>query len=141
MSCCFGTTQNVWSYRCDLSHVCLLLFVYFLIFEELTGWNQQYPLNVGDLNACSHIAKELVEENVRIPWPELRFMCGDVIYGGHMTDLIDRSLLNTYLESFVCDELMSGFEIVMGMNAPSNWDMPIEDLLGYVRAFDLASGV
>jgi hypothetical protein len=29
----------------------------------------------------------------------------------------------------------------MGMNAPSNWDMPIEDLLGYVRAFDLASGV
>ena len=107
----------------------------------MTGWNQLYPLNVGDLTACSHIANELVEENVRIPWQELRFMCGDVIYGGHMTDLIDRSLLNTYLESFVCDELMSGFEIVMGMNAPSNWDMPIEDLLGYVRAFDLASGV
>jgi hypothetical protein len=91
-----------------------------------------YPFNLSDLNACSSIAKHQVEASDRIPWQDLRFLFGDVIYGGHITDPFDRNLLGTYLESFVCDELLSGFDILPGMSAPSSWDDRIDDLVGYV---------
>lgn len=98
------------------------------------GWNQSYPFNLSDLNACSLIAKNQVEANDRVPWQDLRFLIGEVIYGGHVTDSFDRNLLNTHLENFACDELLSGYEILSGLHTPAHWEDRIEDLMGYVSA-------
>lgn len=94
-----------------------------------------YPFNLSDLNACSQIAKQQVDISDRVPWQDLRFLFGDVIYGGHITDPFDRNLLNTYLELFACDELMSGFEILPGLQTPAGWDDTIENLTAHVSIF------
>jgi dynein heavy chain len=33
-----------------------------------------------------------------IPWDDLRYMFGEVFYGGHITDNMDRRCCTTYLE-------------------------------------------
>ena len=113
--------------RCSIvaDHVCKLS----------TGWNQIYPFNLSDLNACSYIAMHHIESSARVPWQDLRFLFGEVVYGGHITDAFDRNLLNTYLESFACDELLSGCEILPGFHTPANWDDRVEDIMNYVNLF------
>jgi hypothetical protein len=100
-----------------------------------TGWNQMYPFNMSDLHACSYVARHHNEVGDRVPWQDLRFLFGEVIYGGHITDTFDRNLLNTYLETFACDELLSGFEILPGLHTPANWDDRVEDIINYVSLF------
>lgn len=114
------------------------------ILWNLSGWNQLYAFNLGDLISCSQIAKQQVDDCDRVPWQDLRFLFGDVIYGGHITDPFDRNLLSTYLELFACDELMSGFDILPGMQTPTSWDDTMENLMAHVscpsRLLDLARG-
>ena len=89
---------------------------------------------MNDLDACSEISKRHIEVgDHRVPWNALRYFFGDIIYGGHITDRWDRNLLNTYLDLFACEELLSGFEILPGMQAPTNWDVRIDELVGQVR--------
>ena len=94
-----------------------------------------YPFSMSDLNACSYVARYHNEVGDRVPWQDLRFLFGEVIYGGHITDTFDRNLLNTYLETFACDELLSGFEILPGLHTPANWDDRVEDIINYVSLF------
>jgi dynein heavy chain len=42
------------------------------------------------------------------------------MYGGHVTDHYDRRLVATYLEAYLCDDLVEGFEIFPGCKTPQN---------------------
>ena len=100
------------------------------------GWNQRYPFNYGDLRACADISKEQIQFSEHlVPWQDLRFLFGDVIYGGHITDSFDRNIVFTYLELYVCDEVhqQSGFDIVPGMNSPTSWDEPYSSLVAHAQ--------
>ena len=44
----------------------------------------------------------------RVPWDDLRYIFGEIMYGGHITDNWDRRLCNTYLSAFVREELVEG---------------------------------
>lgn len=41
-----------------------------------------------------------------VPWADLRYLFGDIMYGGHITDGWDRRTNSTYLEVLIKPELL-----------------------------------
>ncbi|KAM6202712.1 dynein axonemal heavy chain 11 isoform 2-T2 [Rhynchocyon petersi] len=87
------------------------------------GWSRSYPFNLGDLTICANILYNYLEANPNVPWEDLRYLFGEIMYGGHITDDWDRKLCRVYLEEFmnpalIEDELM----LAPGFAAPPNLD-------------------
>ncbi|XP_044574110.1 dynein beta chain, ciliary [Drosophila ananassae] len=83
------------------------------------GWNRGYPFNVGDLTISVYVLYNYLEANTRVPWEDLRYLFGEIMYGGHITDDWDRRLCRTYLEEFMQPELIDGeLEYCQGFPAP-----------------------
>ncbi len=49
------------------------------------GWNKDYPFNTGDLIISMNVLYNYLEANNRIPWEDLRYLFGEIMYGGHIT--------------------------------------------------------
>lgn len=63
------------------------------------GWNRSYPFNYGDLTFSSRVLLNYLEDDLKaVPWDDLRYMFGEIIYGGHITDDWDKRLCQTYLQ-------------------------------------------
>lgn len=99
------------------------------------GWSRSYPFSPGDLTICTNILYNYLEANPNVPWEDLRYLFGEIMYGGHITDAWDRKLCQVYLEEFmnpslIEDELM----LAPGFAAPpysdySGYHQYIEDML------------
>ena len=98
------------------------------------GWNRRYPFNYEDLKACTDVLAGYLEDRPRVPWEDLRYVFGEVIYGGHITDQWDSRVCLTYLEQFINPETIDlaniatvgggnvgglGAEIVPGVPLPT----------------------
>lgn len=70
------------------------------------GWNRLYPFNVGDLTISVNVLYNYLEANNKIPWEDLRYLLGEIMYGGHITDDWDRRLCRTYLEVYMNPDLV-----------------------------------
>lgn len=70
------------------------------------GWNRSYPFNVGDLTISVNVLYNYLEANNRVPWEDLRYLFGEIMYGGHITDDWDRRLCRTYLEVYINPDLV-----------------------------------
>ncbi|VEN40996.1 unnamed protein product, partial [Callosobruchus maculatus] len=71
------------------------------------GWNKIYPFNVGDLTISVFVLFNYLEANTKVPWEDLRFLFGEIMYGGHITDDWDRRLCISYLEELLQPDLMT----------------------------------
>uniref|UniRef100_A0A668A8H9 Dynein axonemal heavy chain 11 n=1 Tax=Myripristis murdjan TaxID=586833 RepID=A0A668A8H9_9TELE len=80
------------------------------------GWNRKYPFNTGDLTISVNVLYNYLEANSQVPWEDLRYLFGEIMYGGHITDDWDRRLCRTYLEEYIKLALAPGFFV------PSNLD-------------------
>ncbi|XP_014471080.1 PREDICTED: dynein beta chain, ciliary-like [Dinoponera quadriceps] len=72
------------------------------------GWNRSYPFNVGDLTISASVLLNYLEGNAKVPWEDLRYLFGEIMYGGHITDDWDRRLCRTYLLEYLQPELVEG---------------------------------
>jgi dynein heavy chain, axonemal len=54
------------------------------------GFCRAYSFNTGDLGACGDVLFNYLEASLTVPWDDLRYMFGEVFYGGHITDEMDR---------------------------------------------------
>ena len=98
------------------------------------GWNRIYPFNTGDLTICVNVLHNYLEANTKVPWEDLRYLFGEIMYGGHITDDWDRRLCRTYLEEYMMQELLDGeIQYAPGFPAP-----PSTDLNGYHAYIDEA---
>ncbi|KAJ8873729.1 hypothetical protein PR048_024563 [Dryococelus australis] len=87
------------------------------------GWNKIYPFNVGDLNICVNVLYNYLEANSKVPWEDLRYLFGEIMYGGHITDDWDRRLCISYLEELMTVDLVDGeLMLAPGFPAPPNTD-------------------
>lgn len=43
---------------------------------------------------------------VQVPWEDLRYLFGEIMYGGHITDDWDRRLCRTYLEEYMKPDMV-----------------------------------
>lgn len=46
---------------------------------------------------------------IKVPWEDLRYLFGEIMYGGHITDDWDRRLCRTYLEEYMQPNQVSCF--------------------------------
>jgi len=77
------------------------------------GWNCVYPFSIGDLTACNTILVQKLEANPdKIPWADFRYIFGEIMYGGHITDDLDRLLCMTYLKYWIQPTLLDDMELV-----------------------------
>ena len=64
------------------------------------GWCVPYEFNAGDLTASvNFLEKHLYNET--ISFPALRYVIGEVLYGGKITDELDRTLFNAYTRKWI----------------------------------------
>uniref|UniRef100_A0A8C9XQ20 Dynein axonemal heavy chain 17 n=1 Tax=Sander lucioperca TaxID=283035 RepID=A0A8C9XQ20_SANLU len=87
------------------------------------GWNRSYPFNTGDLTISINVLYNYLEANPKVPYDDLRYLFGEIMYGGHITDDWDRRLCRTYLEEFIKPEMMEGeLHLAPGFPLPGNMD-------------------
>ena len=70
------------------------------------GWNIRYDFTDGDLSMCQRQIKMIIDEYDVIPFKVIRVLCGEINYGGRVTDDKDRRLINNLLENYVRREVL-----------------------------------
>ncbi|XP_039611034.1 LOW QUALITY PROTEIN: dynein heavy chain 11, axonemal-like [Polypterus senegalus] len=96
------------------------------------GWNRKYPFNTGDLTISVNVLYNYLEANSQVPWEDLRYLFGEIMYGGHITDDWDRRLCRTYLEEYMQpNQFDRKLVLTPGFVVPSNLDYQ-----GYHRFID-----
>jgi len=78
------------------------------------GWNKSYPFNIGDLMCSAVVLANYLEAGSsadKVPWSDLRYIFGDILYGGHITDNFDRLLCSEYLSFFMREDLLDEMEM------------------------------
>jgi dynein heavy chain len=83
------------------------------------GWIRTYPFNTGDLTISSYIMVAYIRDSDTVPYADLRFIFGEIMYGGHITDPWDRRLDNTYLSVMIGEHTQEGYEIMPGFPMPN----------------------
>uniref|UniRef100_A0A3B5A740 Dynein axonemal heavy chain 11 n=1 Tax=Stegastes partitus TaxID=144197 RepID=A0A3B5A740_9TELE len=87
------------------------------------GWNRKYPFNTGDLTISVNVLYNYLEANAQVPWEDLRYLFGEIMYGGHITDDWDRRLCRTYLEEYMQpNQFDRKLSLAPGFVVPSNLD-------------------
>nr|XP_003818154.3 dynein axonemal heavy chain 9 isoform X2 [Pan paniscus] len=87
------------------------------------GWNRSYPFNTGDLTISVNVLYNFLEANAKVPYDDLRYLFGEIMYGGHITDDWDRRLCRTYLGEFIRPEMLEGeLSLAPGFPLPGNMD-------------------
>ncbi len=66
------------------------------------GWNVSYDFNESDFKICfrlisMYLTKAHENNEEELPWDTLRYLIGEAMYGGRVTDAMDRRVLNVYL--------------------------------------------
>eukprot|EP00002_Diphylleia_rotans_P017763 TRINITY_DN3442_c0_g1_i2.p1 TRINITY_DN3442_c0_g1~~TRINITY_DN3442_c0_g1_i2.p1 ORF type:complete len:3137 (-),score=716.67 TRINITY_DN3442_c0_g1_i2:70-9480(-) len=78
------------------------------------GWNVPYDFNESDFRVSlsllnTYLTKAHVN-NDHTPWGSLRYLIGEAMYGGRVTDSFDRRVLITYLDEYMGDFLFDTFQ-------------------------------
>lgn len=79
------------------------------------GWNISYDFNESDFRVCAQIldtylSKALTQGDARIPWGSLKYLIGEVMYGGRAIDEFDRRVLRTYMDEYMGDFIFDTFQ-------------------------------
>merc|ERR1719482_1232362 len=69
------------------------------------GYNMMYPFSTGDLCDSAGVLYNYLENNSsgKVPWDDLKYLFGEIMYGGHIVDDWDRRLCYSYLAFFMND--------------------------------------
>jgi len=98
------------------------------------GWSRKYSFNTGDLRICSDVLTDYLDNTPTTPWEDLRYIFGEIMYGGHITDSWDRRTCNTYLEVSMHEGIFNN--MVFGANNGLSFNSPDPDTLDYQGYFD-----
>lgn len=73
------------------------------------GFNMMYPFSIGDLRDSAIVLQNYLDQNAasgKIPWDDLRYIFGDIMYGGHIVDDLDRVFCTGFLSNLMNDSLL-----------------------------------
>jgi dynein heavy chain len=87
----------------------------------------------------TYLNKNVASKDSKIPWTTLRYLVGETIYGGRVTDDYDRRVLMTYLEEYLGDYVFDSFqEFKFFANDSVSYQVPeAENRQEYIDEIDL----
>jgi len=101
------------------------------------GWTKKYPFNDGDLTICGSVLKNYLSNAEHlgndVPWPDIRYLFGEIMYGGHITDPWDRRVNNTYLAVLITPELLVGGNLAPGFKSPDSSKLEYAQYVKYIE--------
>ena len=50
--------------------------------------------------------------DTKLPWNSLKYLIGEVMYGGRAIDSFDRRILNTYMDEYMGDFIFDTFQVI-----------------------------
>ncbi|XP_066546047.1 dynein axonemal heavy chain 10 [Amia ocellicauda] len=79
------------------------------------GWNVPYDFNESDFEVCmeilnTYLTKAHNQGDEKIPWGSLKYLIGEVMYGGRAIDSFDRRILTVYMDEYLGDFLFDTFQ-------------------------------
>lgn len=72
-----------------------------------------YPFNMGDLRDSYAVMNRYLSQNQggKVPFDDLIYIFGEIMYGGHIVDNWDRILCNSYLFNIMNEKLFDETEL------------------------------
>ncbi|CAF0769681.1 unnamed protein product [Adineta ricciae] len=70
------------------------------------GWNTDYTFNDSDFQISENLLAVYLDMYEKTPFDALKYLIANVIYGGHCTDEWDMRLLQTYINSYIREEVL-----------------------------------
>ncbi|XP_051514176.1 dynein axonemal heavy chain 10 [Myxocyprinus asiaticus] len=79
------------------------------------GWNVPYDFNESDFLVCmeildTYLTKAQTQGDAMIPWGSLKYLIGEVMYGGRAIDSFDRRILTVYMDEYLGDFIFDTFQ-------------------------------
>lgn len=78
------------------------------------GWNMFYPFNIGDLRDSQLVLTKYMEAQAgsgKVPFEDLIYIFGEIMYGGHIVDDWDRRLAIAYLTHIMNENLFDELQL------------------------------
>jgi len=85
------------------------------------GWSRVYNFNDGDLTICGDVLHNYLSKYEKVPYEDLQYIYGEIMYGGHITDDLDRRTNRTYLKVLIQKELLNNMNLTLapGYRSPN----------------------
>jgi dynein heavy chain len=92
----------------------------------------------------TYLTKTAASKEGKIPWTTLRYLIGETIYGGRVTDDYDRRVLMCYLEEYLGDFLFDSFQpFYFFANNQFQYKVPMvgsrDDYINYIDVLPLTN--
>ncbi|XP_055363688.1 dynein axonemal heavy chain 5 [Betta splendens] len=104
------------------------------------GWNIPYEFNQADFTSSMQFVQNHLDDldsKRGVNWNCLRYMLGEVQYGGRVTDDLDKRLLNTFTRVWFSESTFSeSFYFYKGYSLPSK-TKTVQDILQHIEALPL----
>ncbi|KAM7390018.1 hypothetical protein PAMA_008268 [Pampus argenteus] len=104
------------------------------------GWNIPYEFNQADFTSSIQFVQNHLDDldsKRGVNWSCLRYMLGEVQYGGRVTDDLDKRLLNTFTRVWFSENTFSEkFFFYKGYSIPTK-AKTVQDVLQHVEALPL----
>ena len=103
------------------------------------GWNVVYGFNESDFTISldllsMYLNKAVANNEDTLPWNTLRYLIGEAMYGGRVTDDFDRRVLMTYLNEYMGDFLFDKNQPFYFSRSSFDYIVPVcENYDGYVK--------
>lgn len=84
-----------------------------------------------------YLNKAYQNNEEELPWETLRYLIGEAMYGGRVTDDFDRRVLNTYLKEYVGDFIFDSNQTYYFSTSGYDYTIPkCENLELYLNYID-----
>eukprot|EP00102_Acyrthosiphon_pisum_P015188 XP_008185630.2 PREDICTED: dynein heavy chain 10, axonemal [Acyrthosiphon pisum] len=115
------------------------------------GWNIAYDFSESDFSVCVQILINYLNKTLNdgvdstLPWDTLRYLIGNVMYGGRVIDSYDQRIVNTFMEKYFGQFIFDEFQkFYFHYDINISYDLPMfemkEDYLNSIEELPNING-
>ncbi|CRG99093.1 dynein heavy chain, putative [Plasmodium relictum] len=78
------------------------------------GFNIKYPFSLSDLRDSAKVLFNYLDNqnSIKVPWNDLKYIFGEIMYGGHIVNDKDMLVCKTYLNYFMREQSLEGMQLI-----------------------------